>query len=122
MHKSVIVFSALFAYKFFFRVFLRAKLRLISPKGIEIKSCEVFLAISHRIYWKVVKSGDEPSPKSLFDFRNQSSLELCRVDFSDQTSFKSDLSDINNAWNYVNKIAKPEDSNTLNVIVKGILP
>lgn len=63
-------------------LFPRAALRIISSQGTEKKSCDVVLALSHRIYWKVVKSDSDATPKSLFDFRKQSSLELKRLDTS----------------------------------------
>lgn len=63
------------------------------------------LAASHRVYWKAVKDDADSVPKSLFDFRNHSSLELSRLDASA-------------TWEYVEDRVKPENSERASVSVR----
>lgn len=56
--------------------FPQARLRVIAADNHEKTPCNVFLALSHRLFWiPLTKLNDSP-PHSLYDFRNHSSLEL----------------------------------------------
>lgn len=89
-------------------LFPQARLRIISSSGAEEKPCHVVLAISQRIYWKVFDDNADAAPKSLRDFKNQSSLELERLNTTA-------------SWSDVNESILLEDKYGPSVVVQGLL-
>lgn len=90
------------------RRFPFARLTVIPANKHEKPRCFVRLAVSHRLYWKVVDNEKAPAPTSLFDFSNQSSLAFERL-----TS--------NATWEDVRKKAAPHGEDGLSFMVYGRL-
>ena len=88
--------------------FPKAQMHVLSSKNEVIMSCHAWLAITHRVYFRVVTDETDEGPRSLLDFRKHNYLELSR-DSSGES------------WETVENIVTTDGTEGLGVVVPGTL-